>query len=125
MSWIQGVLIAIDQLGNAIAGGNPDATISARTGYFANGGDSKLQFYWKTMEYIINFAFYQIDGPDHCCKALLADKDESHKVGSDLMRAVLGLIIIATSLPIAIVTRIYVLVAPKAKFDQTQNRATK
>jgi len=36
MNWIDGVLIGIDQLGNAIVGGNHDATISARTGYFAN-----------------------------------------------------------------------------------------
>jgi len=36
MNWATGVLIGIDQLGNAIAGGNPDSTISARVGNFAN-----------------------------------------------------------------------------------------
>ena len=81
MSWIGGVLIAIDQLGNAIAGGNPDATISARTGYFANEVKTAFQFYWKTMELIINFAFYPIDGPNHCYNEYLADKDD-HIAGS-------------------------------------------
>jgi len=116
MSWIKGVLIAIDQLGNAIAGGNPDVTISARTGYFANEFKTKLQFYWKTMEYIINFAFYPIDGPDHCHKAYKADEDESHKAGSDFMRAILGLITIAACILISILTRVYVVILPGVKF---------
>lgn len=116
MSWIGGVLIAIDQLGNAIAGGNPDATISARTGYFANEVKTAFQLYWKTMELIINFAFYPIDGPNHCYNEYLADKDDHIEAGSDFMRAVLGLIIIVFSIPISIVTRIYVLVFPQAKF---------
>jgi len=63
MSWIRGVLVAIDQLGNAIAGGNPDATISARTGYFANENPNKtFIYYWRLMEAIINFAFYPVQG---------------------------------------------------------------
>ena len=119
MSWIQGVLIAIDQLGNATAGGNPDATISARTGYFASESKNRFRYYWKTMEYIINFAFYPIGGPNHCYRAYLADKDEKNKAGSDFMRALLGLIIIAACFPIAILTRIYVLVFPGAKFSHT------
>lgn len=61
MSWIGGVLIAIDQLGNAVAGGNPDATISARTGYFANEVEGTFQLYWQTMELIINFTFYPVE----------------------------------------------------------------
>lgn len=117
MSWINGVLIGIDQLGNAIAGGNPDATISARTGYFANEVETTFTLYWQTMELIINFAFYPIDGPDHCYQAYLEDKDERNKAGSDYMRALLGLIIIVFCIPISVITRIYVLVFAKAKFS--------
>lgn len=117
MSWIKGVLIGVDQLGNAVAGGNPDATISARTGYFANEVESVFQLYWKTMEFIINFAFYPVDGPNHCYEAYLVDRDERNVAGSDFMRAVLGLIIIVFCIPIAVITRLYVLVFPKAKFD--------
>ena len=63
------ILIAIDQLGNAIAGGNPDSTISARVGYFS---DKTLRektlgrhAYWKGLERIIDFAFFPIDGEKH------------------------------------------------------------
>ena len=116
MSWIGGVLVAIDQLGNALAWGNPDATISARTGYFANEVDCTFKLYWLTMEWIINFAFYPIDGPDHCHREYLKDKDQHNEAGSDLVRGVLGLIIIASCIPISIITRIYVLIFPMARY---------
>ena len=123
MSWIRGVLIAIDQLGNAVAGGNPDATISARTGYFANEQKTRLWPYWKTLEYIINFAFYPIDGPDHCYNDYLTEQANCFNEGSDFLRAVLGLIIIVFCIPIAFITRIYVLVFPEAKFDYEKSAA--
>ncbi len=119
MGWLKGVLVAIDQLGNAIAGGNPDVTISARTGYFANVFKTNLRFYWKSLEYIIDFTFYPIDGPNHCYQAYLADKEEEkHKLGSDIMRLILSLITIIACIPISIFARIYVLVFPKAKYKK-------
>ncbi len=119
MGWLKGVLIATDQLGNAIAGGNPDVTISARTGYFANVFKTNLRFYWKSLEFFIDFTFYPIDGPRHCYHAYLADKEEEkHKLGSDFMRLVLSFITIIACIPISIFTRIYVLVFPKAKFKK-------
>jgi hypothetical protein len=116
MSWIYGVLIAIDQLGNAIAGGNPDATISARTGYFARVADTPLRGYWKLMEWIIDFTFLPIDGPNHSYNAYLADKDQGYEEGSDLMRALLGIIIICVNIPLSIIVRLYVLVFPRARY---------
>jgi hypothetical protein len=118
VSWIGGVLVAIDQLGNAVAWGNPDATISARTGYFAKVADSPFKLYWQCMEWIINVAFYPIDGPDHCYREYIKDKDQHNEAGSDLVRGVLGLIIIVTCVPIALITRIYVIVFPSAKFKK-------
>lgn len=35
MSWLYGVLVGIDQLGNTVAWGNPDVTVSARVGHNA------------------------------------------------------------------------------------------
>ncbi|VAW64987.1 hypothetical protein MNBD_GAMMA11-138 [hydrothermal vent metagenome] len=116
MSWIRGILIAIDQLGNALAGGNPDSTVSARVGHFARKQNNILHFYWKTMEAVINHTFYPIHGPDHCYKSHLADRDEKNIAGSDTMRAILGLIIIASCPPFYIFIRAYVLVSPGAKF---------
>lgn len=117
MSWLGGVLVAIDQLGNAVAGGNPDATISARTGYFARVEETPFRPGWKLLEKVIDFTFYPLDGPDHCYRAYLADKDEKNEEGSDLMRLLLGLIILVVCVPLAVLTRLYVLVIPSAKFS--------
>lgn len=104
VEWLWNVLIAIDQLGNAIAGGNPDITISARVGYFANKSQQRrFRFYWKFLETIIDFTFYPIDGPNHCLKALEKD-EEGHVHGSDFMRATLGVIAVVSCLFISIAT---------------------
>ncbi|MFI2812352.1 MULTISPECIES: hypothetical protein [Microbulbifer] len=116
-SWIGGVLVAIDQLGNAIAGGNPDATISARVGYFASHHKRPLWPYWRLLERVIDFTFLPIDGPRHCYFAYLKDRQEMRE-GSDLMRLVLSLLIIVTCIPLSAITRLYVLVFPRAKPDR-------
>ena len=116
-SYIMRVLVSIDQLGNAIAGGNPDVTISARTGYFANIKKTPLRYWWLTMELIINFAFYPVDGPDHCLRAYESDSDELHHEGNDIVRALLGIIIVAACTIIAGVTHLWVFIDPSSRFD--------
>lgn len=116
MKWFLRILIAIDQLGNAIAGGYPDAVISARVGYFANKEKSPIQRYWIALEWVIDFAFYPIDGPNHCLCSLNDDKDEKFIHGSDFARAILGLIIIAACIFIAVILRIVVLVIPSSHY---------
>jgi hypothetical protein len=116
MSWPLGVLIAIDQLGNAIAGGNPDATISARVGFFAIHSRGIKRYYWLLLQAIIDFTFYPVDGPRHCYQAMLDDKDEGFKEGSDVMRVILGEIIILACIPISIVLRLAVLLIPGWRF---------
>lgn len=64
-AYVQQVLIAVDQLGNALLGGWADETLSSRT-YRQN---SKKR--WKIMEKIINFLFFF--QPDHCRKAYEAE----------------------------------------------------
>lgn len=61
----------IDILGNALAGGNPEVTVSARVGYNAFKRSSR---YWNTCEKLINWAFEPIDGPDHCYMAYIWTK---------------------------------------------------
>ena len=105
MSWIYRVFVAIDQLGNAIAGGSPDSTISARTGYFANKDPSPpLVQYWKAMEWMIDTTFYPIDSPNHCLQAYRYDKDEKFREGSDLMRIILSVIIVLVCIPLSLLT---------------------
>ena len=122
MSWVSNVLVAIDQLGNAIAGGNPDSTISARVGYFANKEpcsfkDKCILLYWKTMEWIIDLAFLPIDGPGHCLQAYQNDSEEKFMKGSDWARVVLSLIIIPSCLLIFVFLRLMVLIVPKWKYQ--------
>jgi hypothetical protein len=107
-SWPVAVLVAIDQLGNAIAGGNPDATISARVGYFSQLAE-RAKGYWKGLEKIIDFSFYPVDGPRHCYQAWQADKDELFKRGSDFTRVLLSVFIIIACPVIAIVLNVLVL----------------
>jgi hypothetical protein len=70
--YFENLLTAVDQLGNAIAGGNPDVTVSGRVGYQSIVSGSR---YWKIMEWIINFTFEPIDGNNHCNKTYMNDND--------------------------------------------------
>lgn len=92
------LMVALDQLGNALAGGNPDSTISARIGYFseiAESVDPILAPFWKLLRAAVDFTFYPIDGPGHCVKAYHNDSGERFRQGSDLARGVLtGLVLI-------------------------------
>jgi len=88
-SWLYNVLVSLDQLGNTIAGGNPDSSISARVGYFANKGASKTKTpkYWKFLENIINFTFWPVDGENHCIDAYERDCEE-HNSGNILFNLI-------------------------------------
>ena len=60
-------------------------------------------YYWKEMEYVINFAFYPLEGKNHCLKAYCADVDENFMSGSDLARLFLSILILPTSIVIALI----------------------
>lgn len=113
------VLIAIDQLGNAIAGGHPDATISARVGYFSDKApsnpekDRSNRLYWKSLEKVIDLTFYPIDGKNHCYKAYLKDIRQHYQRGNDLTRVFLSIIILVACPLIAIVLHLLLLFIPK------------
>jgi hypothetical protein len=87
------ILIAIDQLGNAIAGGNPDDTISARVGYFASDLiESVRKWFWKGLQSIIDGTFEPVQGPGHCFHA--REEDEKDTEGDVLTRVLLTLFVI-------------------------------
>ena len=114
-NWPHAVLVAIDQLGNAIAGGHPVTTISARVGYFSVNA-SKTKFYWQSLEWIINFAFYPVDGDNHCYKAWKKDKQKLYRIGNDLARIFLSIFILIGTPFIAIALRVAVLFKPSWKY---------
>ena len=67
------VLQALSQLGNALAGGQADVSISARIGQ-----KRKRNGYWRFANDLVDFAFFPVDGRDHCYNAWQKDKDESY-----------------------------------------------
>lgn len=71
MTYIRRLLIAIDQLGNTITGGDPDETISSRTGKAAILGKR-----WALiLERIINAIFLRLTGErDHCRASIEGDE---------------------------------------------------
>jgi hypothetical protein len=105
MKYFFNVLVSTDQLGNTICGGNPDNTISARVGYFSQKPVMNMikRGYWKSLEKVINFTFWPIDGPNHCQQAYEADKDEVFNDNNhDWARFLLSLVIVITCIPISI-----------------------
>jgi hypothetical protein len=111
------VLVAIDQLGNTIAYGNPDNTISARVGYFAsNEYKSKIKPYWKTLERIIDFTFEPVQGPGHCYNAWLAEADETDTQGSYIARIILSVFVALGCLVISFFVRLAVLINPRLRY---------
>lgn len=123
MSWPINVLVAIDQFFNAIACGNPDATISARVGYFSDKRrKTPFKGYWKTLELVINFTFYPIEGPDHCKQSYHADKYEKFKKGNDLAKCILGLFVIVGCIPISIILRAAIYVFPSWRWKKGKKK---
>jgi hypothetical protein len=112
MKYVLNVLVAIDQLGNALGGGNPDNTVSARVGFFAKRAQLG-RFCWQCLEKIIDFAFYPLDGPKHCQKAVLKDPDEDYLAGKTLPYIILGLLILLTTPIIGVILHLIVLLFPK------------
>lgn len=114
-SWLMNVLIAGDQLGNALAKGNPDNTISARIGYFNYAVDSFDSKYWRILEKIVNFTFKPIDGEDHCFQAYLNDKDEEFNDIDYTCDGILFFFVIFPCIPMFIIIRIIAFLKPKVK----------
>lgn len=103
MSWIVEVLLAVDRLGNAIAGGESESTVSGRVGYYAA---RKKNRYWKALEAIIDHTFLPIDGPYHCLNAM--KRDGHFKRGNDIGLAVLCIFVVLACLVIWPLGRLYV-----------------
>jgi len=116
MRYIYDLLIAIDQLGNTIAGGYPDTTISARVGYFSKHAKRGVA-YWKCLEAFIDFAFKPLDGPGHCYYAFLSDSEEHFQHGSDVARIILSVFIFVACPVIAVILYTVTFLIPPLRWD--------
>jgi hypothetical protein len=116
MSYLKNILIGIDQLGNTIAGGNPDCTISGRIGYYANHAISVTRWYWIAMQAIVNFTFYPLDGLEHCYYAYQNEEDENYIAPKGVLIFILSFITIGSCFilaPLHYVLWFFKIVKPK------------
>jgi len=118
-NWPHAVFIAVDQLGNALAGGHPEATISARVGYFSTKARSWCN-YWKFLERVIDFTYEPIDGKTHCYDTWEMEAGKEFQPGSDITRAFLSIIIFAMCPFLAVMIRITVRLKPSWKYVNEQ-----
>lgn len=93
-SWIMQFLLVLDQLGNVLAGGNSDVTISGRVGYNVHVADGEGGVFWKRMERVIDYSFYPLDGPHHCLLAYCSDKDEHYRGAKFFFRIILVILVV-------------------------------
>lgn len=127
MRYLGNFFVSIDQLGNVLAGGNPDNTISSRVGYYNrhNNSSKKAPLQWMVFEKIIDFTFYPIDGNDHCHEAFHNDAgEEFDNKTNNILVAILASALIIPSC-ILITTILYLLyllgiVSPKY-IDRNKN----
>ena len=86
MKYIHNLLLAIDRVGNAIAGGNASNTISARVGHTA---PQPKKILWKTTRACIDWCFEPIDGKGHCQQAANDERHYDFAAGSAFGLAVI------------------------------------
>lgn len=103
MRYLYNLLVALDQLANTIAGGNPDSTISGRVGYHVHTPPASR--YWQVLRAVIDWIFFPIDGPGHCYQARLND-DEVYVQGSWLHKIILAAGVGVACLPLAVLVRL-------------------
>lgn len=71
-SYFANLFYFVDIWMNALCGGNPLVTVSARTGYYSKYYGVRENFtasFWRYCERCVNWAFKPIDGIDHCAQA--------------------------------------------------------
>ncbi|MGZ2371584.1 hypothetical protein ACXR6G_17525 [Ancylomarina sp. YFZ004] len=105
MSYSSNFFVSLDQLGNTIAGGNPDNTISARIGYYNYHDDYSKEpaLHWKLFMYIVDTTFYPIDGERHCHEAYHNDSGEYFDETKNWAIAILAIFIIPCCLLIGLI----------------------
>jgi len=123
--YISFLFVSIDQLGNTLAGGNTDNTISARVGYYNyhyQYKDNKVPWYWKLLRKIIDKTFYPVDGESHCHEAYHNDAGEvfDNRITNFLIAIAATLIIIPSCVVIASV--LYLLYALRIVNGKTIDR---
>lgn len=115
MGYLRNIFVSVDQLGNALAGGDPDNTISARIGFYnhhkhVNGVSASphpVKWYWKAFEDIVDTTFRPVDGDGHCHEAYHSDAGEFFDPHTkNWAVGVLSVLIIGSCIPLFIIFRV-------------------
>lgn len=104
--YLLNVLTGIDQLGNAISGGDPDVTVSGRIGYHSLKSNTR---FWRMMERIVDWTFEPVDGPLHCYTTFKNDNDIDYGNHSTFSLMIMSLIAIPTCIVLTPVIRLLAL----------------
>lgn len=103
-TYLGNILVAIDQLFNALAAGDADGTISARLGYLqAKRPDDWTDF----LAEVVDMTFFPVDGEGHCRQAYEKDESEAYLKGNDTALAILSLFVLIGCGILWIPVRIY------------------
>ena len=70
--WLLNILIGVDQLGNAVLGGDPDETISSRLGKLKVKHDGRIPWY-RPVSKAVDWGLDKID-PNHSIDAIEEDE---------------------------------------------------
>lgn len=102
------LLINIDRLGNALAGGSHLNTVSGRVGARVLVSDNP---FWHFMRRVIDATFKPIDGKDHCHKAFIWESSRiesyaNHRRGNDVGLVVLCLLTVVACLVLFPIIRV-------------------
>jgi len=100
------ILHAGDNFVNAIFGGDPDASISARTGHYISWHES---VFWNTLARIIDWAFDPIEDR-HCMNAWNNDPNENYQNARWGDRIGLVLVVVPFCALLGVVLRLYRLI---------------
>ncbi|WP_372646145.1 hypothetical protein [Ancylomarina sp.] len=105
MSYLSNFFVSLDQLGNTLAGGHPDNTISARIGYYNYHDDycKETALHWRLFRQIVDTTFYPVYGEGHCHEAYYNEAGEYFDDTKNWAIAILAIFIIPCCLPIGLI----------------------
>lgn len=112
-------LLGGDRFVNALAGGHYLFTISGRVGAFASY--DYRGWYWSVLQWMIDQAFYPLEGPKHCYKAMLweksvIDRKKKHRRGNDVAIMFLSILVFLGCL---IIAPVVYLLSQHSKFSRS------
>ena len=97
-SYVINLMIAVDVLGNVLAGGSRWHTMSARTGYYAfvhGRSRGARRAFWNWLANVIDWSFKPLQGRNHCLKAWREEARVAPDIGRIQRSSEVGTVLVA------------------------------